>query len=139
MNAFFTFKLGDLFTGLTRSNQWEWNGPCKAEVGQLDHPNADLSIEPISETDLIGPHVVAKFDQQAAALELQREISTAQTDGTADAMILQHWVEHKGALGVTIRDTNSSAHLLCFTLVGRTSSVASVAGFRGSQRHRKVD
>jgi len=102
MNAFFTFKLGDLFTGLTRSNQWEWNGPCKAEVGQLDHPNADLSIEPISETDLTGPHVVAKFDQQAAALELQRELSTAQTDGTADAMILQHWVEHKGALGVTI-------------------------------------
>jgi hypothetical protein len=26
----------------------------------------------------------------------------AQTDGTADAMILRHWAEYNGALGVTI-------------------------------------
>src|SRR5260370_18640303 len=101
MNAFFTFKLSDLIAGLTRSNQWEWHGLCQAEAGLLNYPNADLSVEPISETDLITPHIVAKFDQPAAP-ELQQELSAAQTDGTADAMILQHWAEYKGALGVTI-------------------------------------
>jgi hypothetical protein len=49
-------------------------------------PKADLSVEPISETDLIGPHVVANFDiRQPAALELQQRLSAAQTDGSADA------------------------------------------------------
>src|SRR5262249_9443737 len=102
MNAFFTFKLSDLTTALTRSNQWEWNGLCKAEIGLLNHPKADLSVEPISETDLIGPHIVSNFDiKQPAALKLQQRLSAAQTDGSADALILRHWAEDKG-LGATI-------------------------------------
>src|SRR6266436_8756203 len=40
MNAVFTFKLSDLIAGLTRSNQWEWHGPCEAEL--MDRWNADL-------------------------------------------------------------------------------------------------
>jgi hypothetical protein len=103
MNAFFTFKVSDLSARLTRSNQWEWHGRCKAEAGLLNHPKADLSVEPISETDLITSHIVSNFDiKQPAALELQQRLSAAQTDGSADAVILQHWAEHKGALGVII-------------------------------------
>jgi hypothetical protein len=104
MNAFFTFKLSDLSTGLTRSNQWKWYGPCKAELGPglLNQPEADLSVEPISEIDLITQHIVANFDKEPAALELQQRLSVAQTGGSADAVILRHWAEHKGALGVTI-------------------------------------
>jgi hypothetical protein len=103
MNALFTFRLSELIAGITNSNQWEWHGPCEAEAGLLNHPRADLSVEPISETDLITPHIVANFDQeQPAALQLQQELSAAQTDGTADAVILQHWADYEGALGVTI-------------------------------------
>jgi hypothetical protein len=96
--AFFTFKLADLSAKLTESNQWEWLGPCKADIqgvsfghfirGALFDLESELSIQNISECDLVTKHVVANFDNQPAALELQQELSTAQAEGTADAMIL---------------------------------------------------
>jgi hypothetical protein len=40
MNAVFTFELSYLIAGLTRSDQWEWHGPCKAEMPTDDGPAA---------------------------------------------------------------------------------------------------
>jgi hypothetical protein len=97
MNAVFTFKLSDLSARLTPSNQWEWHGPCKAEL--MSHYNADLFVVPISECDLVTPHIVSNFDKQPAAQQLQAELSAAQTNGTTDATIL---VKYKEALGVNI-------------------------------------
>src|SRR5438067_12263583 len=93
MNAVFTFKLGDLIAGLTDANQWEWHGRCKAEIGSessLNRLNAELTVQNISECHkhLLNLYVVANFVDQPAALEVQQELSTAQTDGTADAVIL---------------------------------------------------
>jgi hypothetical protein len=115
MSAVFTFKLSDLFTGPTRSNhQWHWWGLCKAETGlflelaRSDHPKADLSVEPISEIDRIMREIVGNFGEEPATLKLQERLSAAQADGSADALILEHWAERehwperKGALGVTI-------------------------------------
>jgi hypothetical protein len=103
--AVFTFKLSDLTAGLTRSNQWEWHGPCKADV-PTDDPtstnwSADLSVEPISECNhhLRNLHVLSKFNKQQVAQHLEEELSVAQTNGTADATILRKWEE---TLGVTI-------------------------------------
>ena len=72
MNAVFTFKLSDLIAGLTSSNQWEWHGPCEAEL--MDRWNADLTVEPISECDLVTPHILSNFDKQPAAQQLLEEL-----------------------------------------------------------------
>jgi hypothetical protein len=92
------------FARLTSSNQWEWHGPCKADIqgAFLDHLKADLSVENISECDLVTPHILANFEKQPAALELQQELSAAQADGTTDAMILVTRPEYKEFLGVNI-------------------------------------
>ena len=101
MNAVFTFKLSDLIAGLTRSNQWEWNCSCEAEL--ISHYNANLTVEPISECDLVSSHIVSNFDKEPVAQQLEEELSAAKTDGTADATILGYWAEYKEApLGVSI-------------------------------------
>ena len=100
MTAVFTFKLSDLIAGLTPSNQWEWNGPCEAEF--RDRWNADLTVEPISECDLVTPHILSNFDKQPAAQQLLEELSAAQTNGTTDATIVHKYDKHKETLGVTI-------------------------------------
>ena len=100
MNAVFTFKLSDLTAGLTPSNQWEWHGPCEAEL--TDRWNADLTVEPISECDLVTPHILSNFDKQPAAQQLLEELSAAQTNGTTDATIVHKYDKHKETLGVTI-------------------------------------
>jgi len=100
MNAVFTFDLGDLIAGLTPSNEWEWHGPCKAEF--IKHYNAELTVEPISECELIDYHILSRFDNQPAALELQQDLSAAKANGTADATIVVTQPENKGRLGVTI-------------------------------------
>ena len=104
MTAVFTFKVSNLVAGLTKTNQWEWHGPCKADIqgASLDHLKADLSVENISECDLATPHLLANFQNKPAASELQRELSAAQTNGTADAMILVTRPEYKEFLGVSI-------------------------------------
>jgi hypothetical protein len=61
MNAVFTFKLSDLIAGLTRSNQWEWHATCEAEF--MSHYNADLTVEPISESDLVTSHIAIELRQ----------------------------------------------------------------------------
>jgi len=86
MNAVFTFKLSDLIAKLTRSNQWEWHGPCEAEF--MRHYDANLTVEPISECDLVTSHIASNFDKQSAAQQLEEELSAAQTNGTADATIV---------------------------------------------------
>jgi hypothetical protein len=93
MNAVFTFKVSDLIAGLTRSNQWEWHGHCKAEIeSSINHLKAELSVNNISECDLVTRHIVANFDRkQAVASELEQELSAAQTDGTKDAMLITYW------------------------------------------------
>lgn len=98
MNAVFTFKLSDLIAGVARSNQWRWVGPCKAEF--MGHYNAELSVEPISESNLVSLHIASNFDKQPAAQELQEKLSAAQTNGTTDATIL--WKYEKEALGVMV-------------------------------------
>ena len=99
MNAVFTFKLSDLIAGLTRSNQWEWHGPCEAEL--MDRWNADLTVEPISECDLVTPHILSNFEKQPAAQQLQEELSAAQTNGTADATIVRKYETTLGVLWQT--------------------------------------
>jgi hypothetical protein len=101
-----TFTVGDLSAGLTPSNQWKWHGPCKAEM-PTDDPastnwNADLSVVPISECGdhLRSLHVLSKFNKQPVAQQLEEELSAAQTNGTADAMIVRKYKE--AILGVTI-------------------------------------
>jgi hypothetical protein len=95
MIAVFTFSLGDLIAGLTDANQWQWVGRCKAEIGgesSLNRLNAELTVQDISECHkrLLDLYVLAKFENQPAALELRQELSTAQTDGTADAVIINY-------------------------------------------------
>jgi hypothetical protein len=97
MNAVFTFKLSDLIAGLTRSNQWKWYGPCEAEF--VARWNAELTVEPISESNLISPHIVSNF-KHPVAQELEEELSQAQTNGAADATIVRRYEEK--TLGVTI-------------------------------------
>jgi hypothetical protein len=101
-----TLNVGDLSAGLTPSNQWKWHGPCKAEM-PTDDPastnwNADLSVVPISECGdhLRDLHVLSKFDKLPVAQQLEEELSAAQTNGTADAMIVRKCKE--AILGVTI-------------------------------------
>jgi hypothetical protein len=107
MNAVFTFKLSDLITGLTRSNQWEWHAPCKAEIPTGDPAstnwNTNLSVVPISECGdhLRDLHVLSKFDKQSVAQQLEEELSAAQTNGTVDATIVRKY-EKEATLGVTI-------------------------------------
>ena len=108
MIAVFTFDLSDLQAS-TKNNQWIWYGRCKAEIGGgFSQLNSELSVTNISECDLVGRHVVANFSEQPAALELQQELSTAQKDGTIDAMIITYHPEDKGRsppkefLGITI-------------------------------------
>jgi hypothetical protein len=98
-----TFKLSDLIAGLTRSNQWEWNGPCKAEMPEIRRDwNADLSVVPISKCydHLRDLHVLSKLNKQPVAQQLEEELSAAQTNGTADATIV--WNYKEATLGVTI-------------------------------------
>jgi hypothetical protein len=97
MNAV-TFKLSDLSARLTPSNQWEWHCSCEAEL-MGDRWNADLTVEPISESDLVTPHIVSNFDKQTVAQQLQEELSAAKTNGTADATIVR---KYKDGLGVNI-------------------------------------
>jgi len=109
MSLVVTFNVKDLSTqiggGPTPSNQWEWQGPSKAEIptgGIADrHWNADLTVEPISECDrqLRDLHVLMKINKQLAAQELE-ELSAAQTNGTADATIV--WKYKEATLGITI-------------------------------------
>ena len=106
MNAVFTFKLSDLIAGLTRSNQWEWHAPCKAEI-PTDDPastnwNTNLSVVPISECGdhLRNLHVLSKFDKQSVAQQLEEELLAAQTNGTTDATIVHKYEEE--TLGVTV-------------------------------------
>jgi hypothetical protein len=94
--AVFTFSLGDLIAGLTDDNQWEWVGRCKPEIegeSSLNRLNAELTVQPISESHkhLLNLYGLAKFANQPAALELRQELSTAQTDGTADALIIAYF------------------------------------------------
>jgi hypothetical protein len=105
MTAVFTFKLSDLIAGLTRSNQWEWHAPCKAEI-PTDDPastnwNTNLSVVPISECGdhLRNLHVLSKLNQQSVAQQLEEELLAVQTNGTTDATIVRKWEE---TLGVTI-------------------------------------
>jgi hypothetical protein len=91
----FTFKFSDLIAGLTGANQWQWYGRCNAEIegeGSLNRLNAELTVQNISESykRLLDGYVLANFEKQPAALELKQELSTAQTDGTADAMIISY-------------------------------------------------
>jgi hypothetical protein len=93
MIAVFTFSLSDLVAGLTHDNQWKWVGRCKAEIegeSSLNRLNAELTVQNISECHrfLLDLYVLAKFQDQPAALELRQELSTAQTDGTADAVVI---------------------------------------------------
>jgi hypothetical protein len=105
MSLVVTFNVSDLSARLTPSNQWEWNGPCKAEIPTdrlADrHWNADLTVEPISESGdhLRDLHVLMKINKQLAAQELE-ELSAAQTHGMADATIV--WKCEEKTLGVTI-------------------------------------
>ena len=101
MSARFTFKISDLIAGLTRSHQWEWYGPCKADI-LIEHTGAELRVVPISECNLSTPHLISKFESQPAAAELEKELSAAQTNGNGDAMILTSLPEYRGDLAVTI-------------------------------------
>ena len=136
MNAVFTFKLSDLTAGLTRSNQWEWHGPCEAEF--MSHCNADLSVVPISECSdhLVSLHVLSKLNKQPVAQQLEEELSVAQTNGTADATIVRKWEETLGAI-IGLRPqryelfrTFVSLHFGRPDLIGRIS--CSFAGFAAS-------
>jgi hypothetical protein len=112
MSALFTFNLSDLTAGLTDANQWKWWGPCKADIEgtSLDRLKAILTVEHISECDLRSRHVAANFDiNHPAAIELEQNLSKAQTEDTTDAMILTQWGETKWedltipeGLGITI-------------------------------------
>ena len=137
MNAVFTFNLGDLIAGLTRSNQWEWHGPCKAEF--MGDYNADLTVEPISECNLVTPHILSNFDKHPVAQQLQEELLAAQTNGTADATIVR---EYKEVFGVTI-GLRPQKYELFRTFVtlhfGRPELIGRIISrFMGSRRHRKV-
>ena len=108
MIAVFTFDLSDLKASI-KNNQWQWYGHCRAEIGGgFSQFNSELSVTNISECDLTGWHFIANFSKQPAALELEQELSTAQKDGTIDAMIITHHPEDKGRslpkefLGITI-------------------------------------
>jgi len=136
MNALFTFKLSDLIAKLTRSNQWEWHGPCEAEF--MRHYDANLTVEPISECDLVTSHIASNFDKQSAAQQLEEELSAAQTNGTADATIVSKYKEEE-TLGVTIGlrpqkyelfRTFVTLHFGRPDLIGRISS--SFVGFAAS-------
>jgi hypothetical protein len=97
MNAVFTFKFSDLIAGLTPSNQWEWNGPCEAEmpadpvdpVETSERWNADLSVGPISES--VRLHLIGHGDD-----EWHKQLSAAEADGTNDAMEVSVWPPGKG-------------------------------------------
>ena len=110
MIAVFTFNLSDLKASIMKTNRWKWHGHCRAEIGgSFSQLNNELSVTNISECDLVGQHIIANFSEQPAALELQQELSTAQKDGTIDAMIITYYPEDKsgspptkGFLGITI-------------------------------------
>src|SRR5690242_11194558 len=99
MSAVFTFKLSDLIAGLTRSNQWTWDAPCKAEIPTGDPAstnwNADLSVVSISECGdhLRDLHLLSKFDKQSVAQQLEEELLAVQTSGTTDATIVRKYEE----------------------------------------------
>ena len=59
----------------------------------LNRLSAELSVGNISESsdNLKSRHVVANLKQDVA-LELEKELTAAQADGTADAMILNYWL-----------------------------------------------
>jgi hypothetical protein len=109
MIAIFTFNLVDLIAGLTNANQWEWHGRCRAEIeneSALNRLNTELTVQNISECHVHDRHILANFDKQPAALELQQVLSAAKADGTADAMIIDYHSPskefHKELLGITI-------------------------------------
>jgi hypothetical protein len=88
MIAAFTFNLSDLVARLEETSQWKWHGRCKAEIEgeiSLNRLNAELTVRNISgcHEELFDSHVAANFEKQAAALELQQELSTAETDDTS--------------------------------------------------------
>jgi hypothetical protein len=100
MNAVFTFKLSDLIAGLTRSNQWEWHGPCKAEIPTDDdkHRKADLFVGPISE-------LVLRYVLERGLDEGHKELSAAEADGTTDGTLVRFYGKEilgKETLGVSI-------------------------------------
>ena len=115
MSIIVTFNVSDLSAGLTPSNQWEWHGPCEAEIILSDrapikeirenkkHWKADLTVEPISECGdhLRDLHVLSNLHKQSVAQQLEEELSAAQTNGTADATIVSKYKEEE-TLGVTI-------------------------------------
>lgn len=99
MIADFTFKLSDLTAWLTDSNQWEWRSCCTPGIQGIPFDDfirgassgdsrVELSVTDISECDLRLAHVARDFGEQPGALEVEQELSAAQTSGTADAMIL---------------------------------------------------
>jgi hypothetical protein len=124
MIAVFTFKLSDLIVGTEKAGdqwQWQWYGQCKAETegeplsfgaGPLSIPlnrlDNQLTVRNISGLRgiLRTYHVVANFREQAVELELEQELSTAESDGTADAMIMSYHAATKEYgqqfLGITI-------------------------------------
>lgn len=154
MMAVFTFNLSDLKasigrTSIGKTNQWEWYGHCKAEIGRsFSQLNSELSVKNISECDLVGQHLIANFSEQPAALELQQELSTAKKDGTIDAMIITYWPEDKTRspvtkefLGITIGlrpqmyelfRTFITLHFGSPNLIGRI--ICSCVGFAGSSQ-----
>ena len=88
MSIVVTFNVGDLSAGLTPSNQWEWHGPCEAEV-PTDHIaemsrrwNAQLSIGPISEC-------VRLNSIGRGGDELHKRLSAAEADDAEDATLVE--------------------------------------------------
>lgn len=91
MIAVFTFRVADLIAGITESDQWEWHGPCKAEI-ETGHVIAELQIEPLSgghiATNLQALDLRTEPHKHSEALTWEQELSTAQANGTDDAMLL---------------------------------------------------
>lgn len=85
--AAFTFNVSDLIAGLTPSSQWEWDGPCQADipvdpadvVQNKKRWNADLSVGPISES-------VRRYFFMLGDDEFHKELSAAEANGTDDAL-----------------------------------------------------
>ena len=87
----FTFNVSDLTTGITASNQWEWHGPCTAEIpadpeqipAEIEKRwNADLSVGPISEC--VRFYLIGHGDD-----DWHKRLSAAEVDGTHDATMVQ--------------------------------------------------
>jgi hypothetical protein len=94
MSVFFTFKLIDLSARLSNANQWEWHNNCKVDdilqAALLGNSKAQLQVQHISEFTIRNAYSVwTEFDiNHPVFMEEERELSKAQTDGTADAMVL---------------------------------------------------